>query len=70
MMKIMCRQDPQLVQIMYNFSHSKLLSSLISLLLKMIFKTRVLKGGKLLGKEKFLLFSSVVYIYSAGVQFI
>lgn len=37
--KFMCMRAPSSVQIIYNFSQTKILSTLISLFLKMIFQT-------------------------------
>lgn len=42
--KFMCMRAPSSVQIIYNFSQSKILSTLISLFLKMIFQTGAKRG--------------------------
>lgn len=44
MIKFMCMRAPSSVQIIYNFSQSKILSTLISLFLKMIFQTGAKRG--------------------------
>lgn len=59
---------PSLVQIIYNFSQPKILSTLISLFLKMMFQTGVLRGEKLSEKEKLLLFNFI--FFSEQVVFI